>query len=516
MNAAAGRRRRWPVAVAGLVLATAGTAGVVALEGTGTAEPQAIGLNRPVDAAAQDRTDSDAYNSPSLRRDPTDPANLALTSRIDGPTPSCSLQTSADGGVTWGHTSVPLPEVGGVGCFAPDVAFGPDGTLYMAFTSLAAADAQPTAPAAVWVVSSRDHGRSLSAPVKASGPLAFEVRLAADPVTPGVLHLVWLQAREVSTWGFVGDDQPIVASRSEDGGATWEPPVTVSASGRRRVVAPSPVAGPDGSLYVAYLDVRGDELDYLGTHLGQGGAPDPGPWSLVVARSGDGGKHWSETVVDGRLEPTQRFLVLFPPAPSAAFDLSRNRLYVGFHDGRPGDADVVLWASGDGGRTWSAPTAVNRPGPDRSGEQYLAGLAVAPNGRLDVVYYDRSTDPDGAMNDVSLSSSSDGARSFRAKVRLSDRTFDSRVGLGADRGMADLGDRMGLLSTDRRALAVWTDTRAGTVDDGRQDLAKAVVVFPAESSVHRIGRPAGLSALVAGSAIVLLAVVRRRPAAASS
>ncbi len=98
-----------------------------------------------------------------------------------------------------------------------------------------------------------------------------------------------------------------------------------------------------------------------------------------------------------------------------------------------------------------------------------------------MVYYDRGADPGDTMNTVSLRSSFDGGRTFAPSLRLSDRAFDSRMGLGGDRGMADLGDRLGLVATDGRALAVWTDTRAGTVADGRQDLASAVVDFPAPS-----------------------------------
>lgn len=43
--------------------------------------------------------------------------------------------------------------------------------------------------------------------------------------------------------------------------------------------------------------------------------------------------------------------------------------------------------------------------------------------------------------------------------------------------MPDLGSRLGLISMERRALAVWTDTRAGTQASHKQDIVRAVVSF---------------------------------------
>jgi hypothetical protein len=102
---------------------------------------------------------------------------------------------------------------------------------------------------------------------------------------------------------------------------------------------------------------------------------------------------------------------------------------------------------------------------------------VAPDGRVDVVYYDRRADRRNVMNEVSFQYSTDAGKKFAERIRLSDRPFSSRVGFGSDRGLPDLGSRLGVLSTDKRALAVWTDTRAGTRRTGKQDLAERVVAF---------------------------------------
>ncbi len=137
-----------------------------------------------------------------------------------------------------------------------------------------------------------------------------------------------------------------------------------------------------------------------------------------------------------------------------------------------------VWSSADRGATWSGPRRVNdTPVRDRSA-QYLPRLALAENGRLDVLYYDRRSDPRNVMNDVSLQSSFDGGRTFTDSLRLTDRPFSSRIGFGSERGMPDLGSRLGLVSGDTRALALWTDTRAGGKVPGKRS-RPAVASAPA-------------------------------------
>jgi hypothetical protein len=227
----------------------------------------------------------------------------------------------------------------------------------------------------------------------------------------------------------------------------------------------------------------------------------------VLARSTDRASTWRETTVEARLVPAERFIVFFPPSPSLVLDGARRRVYASFQDGRLGDADVWLWASTDGGASFGPARRVNdTPRHDRR-SQYLPKLAVAPGGRLDVLYYDRRQDRANVRNEVSLQSSGDGGRSFGPSLRLSDRGFDSRVGFGSERGMPDLGSRLALLSTRRDAVAVWADTRAGTEASAKQDLARALVRFQARSRWRAPLRLAGEVAAAAGALVVAAALV---------
>lgn len=491
------------------------------LLGEWAAEPPAgevVSGTFPVNAGAGDPRDISSHNSPELVRNPTNGANLIAVNRIDTPIFSCAMHTSFDGGAGW-QTMSPLPIPAGEEspkCYAPDAAFGPEGTLHLAYVTLAGTGNRPNA---IWMATSRDGGRTLSDPVRAFGDLKFQVRLMADPTTPDRLYLTWLDVERTATLSFPETGNPIMTAVSEDGGATWSKPVRISPEARQRVVAPSPVVGPDGALYVAYLDLGEDRLDYQGAHEGRGGPPYEGPWWLVLARSTDGGQSWAETTVD-QITPTERFIVFLPPMPSVAVG-EDGRVHVAFHGGRLGDPDVYAWTSRDGGASFGQAVRVNDTPRGDDTTQEMPRLAVAPDGRLDAVYYDRRADPEDVMTGVSLSSSVDGGRTFGDSLALSDRTFDSRIGWGSERDMADLGSRLGLISTDRNAFAVWADTRAGTEASGKQDLVRALVALAPRPDLPvwapRAGRYGayGLAGL-AGLFLLLFLVGRRRPEPAPS
>ena len=483
-----------------------------------TASAGVVGGNLPVGASATDPSDITANNSPSLARNPRRAGNLAVANRVDSPRFSCALHVSFDGGATWRGSEIPFPEGEELParCFAPDVAFGADGTLYLSFVTLAG---NGNTPNAAWLATSGDGGATLGRPSFLLGPLAFQVRLAADPTDATRLYLTWVQASTVGLYAFADDDNPVMFSRSLDRGSSWSAPAPVSTPARPHVVAPSLAVGAGGRLHVLYLDLGDDALDYRGGHEGRGGEPYPGEWALVHARSTDGGSTWDETVVDDAVVPTERFIVFLPPSPSLAVDRAGSRVYAAFHDGRLGDPDVWIWVSEDAGASFGPPRRVNDT-PRRDGtSQYLPRLAVAAGGRVDVVYYDRRADGRDVMNEVSLQWSTDGARRFGPRVRLTDQAFDSRIGPGAERGLPDLGSRLGLLSSDEEALAVWADTRGGTTASGEQDLARAAVAFSEGSPLRRPLRTAGLLVAAVGGVLAAWALLgagrrHRAPAAA--
>ena len=461
--------------------------------------------NVPVNAGARDQGDIDANNSPTLAQNPRRPRNLAVANRIDTPSFSCALHISEDRGSRWSRVKVPIPRGEEPKCYAGDVAFAADGTLYMSYVTLRG---NGNTPSAVWIVRSADGGRTLSAPRKVSGPLAFQVRLAVDPKRPQRVYLTWLQASDVGLYRFDGPGNPIVVTRSDDGGGSWRKPVRVSDSRRGRVLAPTPVVGPDGALYALYLDVGDDRLDYEGGNDASGGPPYDGRFALVLGRSADGGETWKELLVDDRVVPTRRFIAFLPPFPSLAVDSRDGRIYVAFEGGGLSPSDVYVWSLAPGASDWEGPTRVNDTPPRDGTAQYLPKVAVAPDGRVDVAYYDRRNDSTNRFNDVSLQSSSDSGKTFSPRVLLTDRSFDSRIGAGSERGLPDLGSRLGLVSERSAVLATWTDTRAGTEGSNKQVItfADGEVTSPTLSAPLRTAlRYGGLALLLAGLVLLLSA-----------
>ena len=503
-----------PLAVVALALVVAGIGAIIVSGSYDTPHKASVlGPNLAINDGASNPRDLSANNSPTLVRNPADENNLVTAGRIDSPAYSCSVNVSFDGGGRWAATPIPAPAGEEPKCFAPDAAFSSDGTLYVSYVTL---KGRANAPNAVWISRSTDGGKTLGPPVETPlGQRAFQVRLTADPTAAKRVFLTWLQADELGLYTFSNTGNPIMAVRSDDGGENWTEPARVSGTARQRVVAPTPAAGKaSGELNVLYLDLGDDVLDYGGGHRGRGGPPYAGKWQLVLARSTDNGATWTESTVDNSITPTERFIVFTPPFPSLAVDRDSGTLYAAFQDGRNGDADVLLWTLKDGAGNWSAPVRVNDTAKDDGTAQYLPKLSVAPDGRLDVLYYDRRADRTNVLNEVSMQASFDDGKTFTPRLKVSDRSFSSRIGFGLERDLADIGSRLGLLSTDTRAYAVWTDTRNGSVRTAKQDLARGVVAFNdpprLSSGIENLLRIGGIVLILLGVGLVAKTVMGKR------
>jgi hypothetical protein len=530
---------RWPrapSAAAGLLAAALLLAGlgVVLIAWDLPDQPfRVAGDDQPINASATDPADVTTHNSPAVAADPTDAAGLAVASRIDGPQAGCAVHVSTDGGASWQRTDVPLPDAepadgdgegatsradgagdAGAGqraCFAPDVAFGPQGRLYVAFTVIAGLR---NATRGAWVAASTDGGETFSDPTRVATGRPFQVSVAADPTQPDRVYLAWLAATaKPDPWGFAETDNPIRVARSDDAGGSWTSPTRVDAAAHTRALAPSIEVGADGRVALAYLDLAGDAMDYQGGHDGQGGPAYDGHWSLALARSGDAGQRWQQATVTDELVPRRRIIAFFAPTPALA--LTGEHTYVAFHDARRGGADVWLWTRRGGQAGFGEPTRVNDTGLQETTAQYLPQLAATPDGaRLDVAYYDRRDDPDNVFTHTSWQTTpTDGEPDFTAARRLSDAAFDARIGPGSQRNLATLGSQLGLTATSQRSTAVWADTRAAPQAAAKQDLATARVVHSGAASWRLTLLAVGLVAAVAGAIVAVRWVVARREAA---
>ncbi len=445
-----------------------------------------------------DRPGINAHNSPSVAVDPDRPAIVALADRIDTPRFSCSVSVSTNSGDNWRPLTLPLPE-DAPNCHQPDVAYGAGGELLVLFTATGGRFNQPLG---VWL--QRFAGEFPEGPAVQVAPAeAFHARMAVEGAN---VWVTWVQVDGAAEkpLGFGTTPAPLRLARSTDGGATFAAPVTVSAG--RRVVAPSPVVIGGGRLAVGALDMAGDFDDYEARHGGQGGPPSDEGWRVLTWTSVDGGATFGPPVtVAEQLVAPARIIVNLAPAPAFSRDPSLDgRLYAAWDAGRGDARDVFLSRSDDAGTTWSEPVAV----APRPRGQFLPAVGVSPEGRVDVVFYDRADDPEDVRAQVTMASSFDAGRTFRTAT-VSDAPFDTRIGFGSLQGIPVLGSRLAVHSDTDRSLAFWADTSRGTIDDNVQDLAAVGVDI--EEAGRR--RPALmlLGALLLGLGGCLVAVVSLRP-----
>jgi hypothetical protein len=403
--------------------------------------------------------------SPVAAADPRRPEVLAVAGRVDAPRLACKVAVTTSGGEAWRKVDLPLPP-GAENCFWPALAFDGDGNLLVVYTPTGGPFNLPTG---LWLQRFTPDLAADGPALQVAGPLTFQPRLAVDGRR---VFVSWIQARadrDTKFLGFTAPPNPIVLARSDDGGRTFSPPVTVSEPDRL-AVQPTLMVWPGGEVVVGALDLHDDRTTYESAHLGTPGPAPTERWRLVSWTSTGGGARFgpARTVAEG-VVPSQRVLVDLAPAPAFALDAARRRMYAAWETA----LDVMVSRSDDGGATWSPP---RRIGP-AAGGQFLPGIGIAPDGRLDVAFYDRSGDPDDVLAEVVLASSHDGGRSF-ATGAVSDQRFDSMVGsFNGDNVM--LGSHLAVVSTAGGATVVWPDTTRGNRVNNIVDLVSATVAIGA-------------------------------------
>jgi putative cell wall-binding protein len=240
----------------------------------------------------------------------------------------------------------------------------------------------------------------------------------------------------------------------------------------------------------------------------------------VVGRSADRGATWTRTGVAGI-----RGYVFEGPAqtpftanqaftnstfPRLAADQRSGAVYLVYNNGgrptAPGefraadhfihpDSDVWFQRSGNG-RDWSGATQLNDVAPLTSGVSQTRhpNVAVAPGGRVDVVWQDRrhwhrgcvhTHNPclEARLGDTYYTWSEDRGRSFAPDRRITDRSMNNDVGYDYRFGTYwTYAPALAHLDRDR-LLVGWMDSRLGDVDDDNQDIYLARIDHGAASRV---------------------------------
>jgi hypothetical protein len=289
----------------------------------------------------------------------------------------------------------------------PWISFGPDGTAYT--VALAATETASGTngnnDTAVAAATSADGGKtwgntSLIKADQGTSPI-FEVTqffndkesVTADPIHAGTAFVVWdrLQApshspdADLRAHAFRG---PTWFSKTTDGGKTW--------TGTRAIFDPGQNSQTIGNVVV--VDPRNDTLYDFFERFQSTGDPKAAPRgaSVGLIKSTDGGTTWSDAItvaaqtVANDTDPNNGArLRTGAGLPSIAVDPSSGQLYVVWEDARfTGGAvnQAVLSTSTDGGNTWSAPAVVS--GTPSTVPAITATVAVGSAGTVAVTYYD--------------------------------------------------------------------------------------------------------------------------------
>jgi len=318
---------------------------------------------------------------------------------------------SQDGGCTW--RALGLETLGGVADVGNPVPLGPaeyrnvgnvlssdqhsawgrDGTLYYEAGFLGGLGVDGDQRAMVW--RSRDGGRTFDAPVVAYSSARNKAPAgSAYPDTVPELDRPWLAVdprgtvfMTLATGPFaLGLPAEVYLVSSHDHGRTWSASTRVDTGTYSTQLNPRemPAAGGDGALYVVY-DVAPPTVTTLPV-------PQPASIAIHLARSTDGGRTFTRTVVDADVHrvtsPDEALPVYVETITSIAADPRRaGHLAVAWPEADADGSHVVVRTSRDGGRTWGPRVLVSRTGKD---QQDHVTLAYTPAGELVVVWRDRA------------------------------------------------------------------------------------------------------------------------------
>ncbi len=224
------------------------------------------------------------------------------------------------------------------------------------------------------------------------------------------------------TWRVFRGEDGVVISRSNDGGFNWEPYTKIGSGGQ----APMPACGPDGEVYVTYIDVNYSTKSSM----------------AMFAKSIDGGASFSSPIEaqrlfsigttdpsNGRFTLSDKQKIRVSSVPQIAVDISngkhRGNIYIvqaGREINENGVYGIFLSKSVDGGKTWVKNVRID-DSPIRN-DRFFPSITCDPvTGTVAVFYYSSQNDAENNQGvDGYVAISGDGGTTWN-NYRVSDKTI---------------------------------------------------------------------------------------------
>ncbi len=536
----------------GRQLVLAGLLSAVVVQGASAAD-DAIRVTAPSHATKGDDNPGRLHSGPALAVDPENTLNV-LASVADMRTRRCNILRSSDGGATWRRLEAsPSPgsypfclQTNGSLIQAP-IAFGRNSTAYVALAGWDAQDQGPRRGGAILLGRSTDLGDTWQTttvydargkdPVENNRPLAG---LTVDSRTGNddVVTVGWTRSFPDATAPNQEPSRPFVAV-STNGGRSFGDPVDLSAGVydaealRRQYISATTVPIPGVTTTSTTTPPAGARTATPNQAANFGGSnprvaahkgtiyalwssttsnisPSPGAgWFL--SKSTDNGRTWNTAqAAPFTGEHGNPRMVVSPKDGSLHVVAGANPIPTQASFG-----DVFYRRSTDGGATWTEPKVLTDDDPSKMRGQFHPIVGVAPNGRVDVSWWDTRDDPGIRGNDVYYSYSEDNGNTWTPNRRVTDRTIDRRIGVWAYN--FDMSSPPGMASTNPYAVFAWDDTRntenfnysvGAETGGGVQDVYSAAVQFKAvgtgTSKVAKLVLAGVIGLLAVG--LILLAV----------
>jgi hypothetical protein len=407
----------------------------VAARATIVSTPFGTSYQVNVDAAGQN-IPGDAANEPSLCVDPTNPNRIAIGWRQFDTTNSNFRQAgwgySTNGGLNWSFGGTLEANV-----WRSDPVLASDTTGRFYFLSLRLSE-----PYSCDLWRSTNGGVSWNPLGSAYG--GDKPWMAIDKTSgPGHGHIY-------QAWDNESDTSDRDFTLSCDGGLTWTNPFPVPQTPSFGTLD----IGPNGELYLIGWDAAQATRCWL--YRSRTATNQTAPFNFDLAVPVDLGGY----LLNGLDPNPDGLLGQVWVAVDRSTNQTRGNVYALCSTGGLTNlCDVMFARSTNGGASWSSPQRINTDSGTNA-YHWFGTLSVAPNGRVDVCWYDTRNSSDPAVSELYYCYSLDGGLSW-ADNRAISPPFNSRVGWPMQN---KIGDYIGMLSLDEAACIAYSATFNGEQD----------------------------------------------------